>query len=105
MITFILFPACVYHPNNNGDLIKRPIAVVSESSDHSRIGALTCIDFVIREVEKHITLTKVILWSDGCAVQFRSRFVCKLISTYRLDLQINWRYNEVHHGKRPMDGA
>ena len=77
---------------------------MSESSEHSRIGALTCIDFVIREVEKHITLTKVILWSDGCAAQFRSRFVFKLISTYHLDLQISWHYNEAHHGKGPMDG-
>ena len=33
-------------------LFKRPVAVVSESSDHSRIAALTCIDFVIKEVEK-----------------------------------------------------
>ena len=84
--------------------MKRPITVVSESSDHSRIVALTCIDFVIKEVEKHMKLTKAIIWSDGCAAQFRSRFVFKLLSTYCPDLQIDWHYNEAHHGKGPMDG-
>ena len=75
----------------------------NESSDHSRIAALMCIDFVIREVEKHTVLTKVILWGDGCVLQFRSRFVFKLVSTYRPDLLIDWHYNEAHHGKGTMD--
>ena len=80
--TFSLFTACVYHLDSIGDLVKRPITVVSESSDYSRIAALTCNDFVINEVEKHMKLTKAIIWSHGCAVKFRSRFVFKLLSTY-----------------------
>ena len=102
--TFSLFTGCVYHLNSIGDLAKRPITVFSESSVHSRIAALTCIDLVVKEVEKHIKLTKAIIWSDGCTAQFRSRFVFKLLSTYRPDLLIDWHYNEVHHGKGPMDG-
>ena len=62
-----------------------------------------CIDFVIIEVEKHGVLTKFILWSDGCAAQFRSPFVFKLIPTYRPDLLIDWHYNETHHDKGIMD--
>ena len=42
----------VYHFDSDRNLVKRPVAVVSESSDHSRIAALTCIDFVIKVVEK-----------------------------------------------------
>ena len=76
----------------------------NESSNHSRIAVLMCIDFVIIEVEKHAVLTKFILWSDACAAQFRSPFVFKLISTYRPDLLIDWHYNETHHGKGIMDG-
>ena len=99
-----LFTACVYHLDSIGDLVERPITVVSESSNHSRIAALTCIDFVIKEVEKQMKLTKAIIWSDGCAAQFRFRFVFKLLSTYRPNLLIDWHYNEAHHGKGPMDG-
>lgn len=102
--SFSLFTACVYHLDGNDSLYKRPITVVSESSDHSRLAALTCIDFVMKEVEKHIFLKKIIIWSDGCASQFRSRYVFKLLSTYRPDLSIEWHYNEAHHGKGPMDG-
>ena len=98
--TFSLFTTCVCHLDD-GD---RPLTVVGESSDHSRIAALACIDFVIQEVERHITLTKVIVWSDGCAVQLRSRFVFKLISTFRPDLLIDWHYNKAHHDRGPMDG-
>lgn len=81
-----------------------PICVVSESNDHSRAAALTCIDIVVREVEKHVRLSKLILWSDGCASQFRSRFVFKLLAHYRPELEINWHYNKAQHGKGPMDG-
>ena len=73
--SFSLFTACVYHLDGNDSLYKRPITVVSESSDHSRLAALTCSDFVMKEVEKHIFLKKIIIWSDGCASQFRSRYV------------------------------
>ena len=45
--SFSLFTAAIYHRN----LVKRPVAVVSESSDHSRTVALTYVDFVTKEVE------------------------------------------------------
>ena len=55
-------------------------------------------------VERHTNLTEIIMWSDGFAAQFRSRFVFKLLANYRRDLQVEWNYNEAHHGKGPMDG-
>ena len=59
---------------------------------------------VIKEIEKRIPLTKVISWSDGCAAQFRLRFVFKLLADYRPEIQVEWNYNEARHGKGPMDG-
>ena len=59
---------------------------------------------IIEEIEKTMDLSKVIVWSDGCGVQFCSRFVFKFLSFYRTDLIIEWNYNEAHHGKGPMDG-
>ena len=43
----------------------------SGSSNHSRIAALTCINFVIKEFERHTNSTEMILWNDGGAAQFR----------------------------------
>ena len=87
----------VYHLDSDSYLVKR--LVVSEISDHSQIAALTCIDFLIKEVERYTNLTKIIVWSDGCVTQFRSRFVFKLLANYRRDVQFGWSYNETHHGK------
>ena len=43
------------------------------------------------------------MWSDGCAAQLRSRFIFKLLANYPRDLQLEWNYNEAHHGKGSMD--
>ena len=43
------------------------------------------------------------MWSDGCATQFRSRFVFKLLANYHRNLQLEWNYNEAHNGNGPMD--
>ena len=78
--------------------------MVSESSDYSQIAALPCINFLIKEVERHTKLTKMIMWSDGCAAQLRSRFVFKVLASYHSYLQLEWDYNEAHHGNGAMDG-
>ena len=96
--SFSLFKAAVYHLDSDTNLVKRPAAVVSASIDHWRIAALTCIDFVIKEVERHTNLTNMIMWSDGSAAQFRSRFALKLLAKYRRDLQLERNYNEAYHG-------
>ena len=94
-----MFTACVYYVDEKKSLVY----VVSENNDHSRAAALTCIDSVIKEIEKRIPLTKVILWSDGCAAQFKSSFVFKLLADYRPNIQVERIYNEAHHGKGPID--
>ena len=59
---------------------------------------------IIEEIGKIMPLKKAVLWSDGCASQFRSRFVFKILSQYRPDIHLEWHFNEAHHGKGPMDG-
>ena len=44
------------------------------------------------------------IWSDGCASQFRSRFVFSFLRHFHLEKEIEWHFNEAHHGKGPMDG-
>ena len=82
---------------------KRPITVVSENSDYSRIAALTYVDMVVQEMEKQIDLKRLIIWSDGYTSQFHSRFVFKSLSLYKTEVELERYYNEDYHGKRPMD--
>ena len=83
------------------------MAVVSESNDHSRIAAFNCIVTIVNELKKMMgELRKVILWSDGCSSQFRSKFViCTTSSNFERNIALQWNYNEAHQGKGPMDGV
>ena len=98
----MIFTACYY----DGGLINENITIISETSDHSRTAAFTCINKVFDFVrEKHNLLPEVTLhiWSDGCAGQFRSRYVFALVSQIDSKVEVNWYYSERHNGKGPMD--
>ena len=104
--SFSIFIACCYL-RKDVDLINENITIISEASDHSRIATFTCINKVFDFVrEKHNLPPEVTLhiWSDGCAGQFRSRYVFALVSQIDSKVDVNWYYNERHHGKGPMNG-
>ena len=103
--TFSKFKTCRYFLDHRKKFSKRSIDVVSECSDHPRIVALTCVVMVLKEIVTDNKVKKPMVWSDGCASQFRSRFAFKLLSSYRPELLTEWNYNEAHHWKDPMDGV
>ena len=103
-----IFTACCYLKDENGKLEKESVTLTSELSDHSRSAAITCVmkmmEF-IREKHQHLPLhINVYVWSDGCASQFRSRFVFSLLSTIDSSINLSQFYNKRHHSKGPMDG-
>ena len=92
----------------SNEIDNHKIMVVTEASDHSRIAAHCLIQRVVKEVRKKIgnrddTLT-VHLWRDGCASQFRSRYVFHRTTVFPESYRVIRYYNERHHGKGPMDG-
>ena len=94
-----------YREVEQGDLAKIPIAVISESSDHSRIAAFTCTNAIVNELKKRMedSLKKAILWGDGCSSQFRSKYVFALMTHFDKLVQLEWHYHKAQHGKGPMD--
>ena len=97
--------ACCYFRGDDGEVVSKNITVTSNAADHSRIAAHTCTTKVIEELNKTIQIAKVHVWSDGCAAQFRSRYVFDLIAQIDGKYGVTWCYNERHHGKGPMDGV
>ena len=89
--------------------MKESLVIVTESADHSRITAYSCIAKIVTHIsEKYQELPlrlNLYVWSDGCASQFRSCYVFSLMSCYDRTLKVSWFYNERHHGKGPMDGV
>ena len=50
------------------------------------------------------SLQRIYIWSDGCSAQFRC-FTFVLPTHLHPDKDIEWNYNESHHGKGPIEGV
>ena len=80
--------------------------MITEASNHPRMGTHSLSLKVTDEVKSQylrfndFEKLSIHLWSDGCASQFRSRFVFHLTVFFTESHQSNER----HHGKGPMDG-
>ena len=45
------------------------------------------------------------MWRDGCSPQFRSKYVFASMTQFDKLVQLEWHYNEAHHGDSPMYGV
>ena len=83
--------------------------LTSETSDHSRSASVSYLLKVIHFVEeKHTYLAlklNAIVWSDGCATQFRLQYLFFLPSKFEASINLSCFYNERHHAKGLMDGT
>ena len=79
-----------------------------ESKENNRAAALTCLKIVVEKAEEInvAKYEKIIIWSDGCSAQFRSRFVFRLLTDdFFYGGEFTWNDNKKKHGKGPMDGV
>ena len=42
---------------------------------------------------------------DGCSPQFQSKHMFAFVAHFDKSIQLEWHYNETHHGKDPTDGV
>ena len=102
--SFSIFTACCYTRGIDGTLLNENFTFTSEATDHSRIAAFSCINLIIDSLQKKFpsqfnNYPVFYIWKDGCASQFRSRFVFALMTHFNPDYTIQWYYNERHDGK------
>ena len=87
---------------------KDSVVVISESKEHDCAAAISCLKKVVEKVEdiNETSYNKVFVWINGCASQFRSRFVFRLITeNLFMGADLVWNYDEKSHGKGPIDGV
>ena len=104
--SFSLFNTCPYYRCGETNETKpMPTTITSEASDKSRMASITCvkkvIDHVLSKIVNKIDIVYIV--NDGCASQFRSKSVFKLLNLIHPEIGLEWHYNEAHHGKGPMD--
>ena len=106
--SFSIFTACCYFKDESNAINKEAVTVTSETSDHSRSASVSYLQKVIYFIrEKYTNLPlklNVIVWSDGCAAQFCSRYAFSLLSKFEASVNLSWFYNNRHHGKGPWMG-
>ena len=106
--SFSIFTTCCYFKDESNAINKEAITVTSETSDHSRSASVSCLQKVIhfvREKYTHLPLKlNVIVWSDGCAAQFRSRYVFFLLSNLKRQLTLAGSITSGIMGKVPWMG-
>ena len=102
--SFSIFTACTYSRENEA-FVNDNVIVVSESPDHSRMCSMSCVQEVVSKVEyiRGRSFDKLIIWSNGCASQFRSKYVFFILTKIFAGKSLSWYYNE-RQGKGPMVG-
>ena len=84
--SFSIFTLCCYTRGIDGTLSNENFTVTSEAIDHSRIAAFSCVNLIIDSLQKKFPSQYnncPVIWSDGCASQFRSRFFLALMIHFR----------------------
>ena len=105
--SFSLFTGCpYYHCGKTNEIKTMPTTITSEASEKPRMASITSVkkvmDHVLSKIVNKIGMVYIV--SDGCASQFRSKFVFKVLTLIHPEIGLAWHYNEAHHGKEPMNG-
>ena len=61
------------------------------------------IDYIEERMRLLSFLQRIYIRSDGRSAQFCFPYTFVLLTDLHSDKDIEWNYNEPHHGKRPMD--
>ena len=95
---FSIYTVAIYHKEG----IEK-MAIITPDKD-SHVATYYLNNFIINKLKEKIpSLRKVIFWSDGCASQFKSRYVFLDLTKLHRDIDIEWNYFESNHGKGPVE--
>ena len=96
----IIHPSVLYYPCHCGDLITEYLVFLSDDIQH---GA-----HIVRNITSSIKnnlqqkgVDNLIMWSDGCSAQYKSKLPFFFVSESRLE----WVFFGSRHGKSPCDAC
>ena len=102
-----LHPIVTYYPCHQGsceDLVKEELMMLSSDLKHDGFAVNKFIQKAIEHLEsEHITVKRIIMFSDNCGAQYKS---CKVFETLsRHKIPVIHHYFGASHGKGEADGA
>lgn len=97
-----VFTCCIWMENKT-----QSIAIISNDLSHDKYSVFTflktILDFLIK---KNVKLKKFHIFSDGCASQFKNKFVLSSLIMLQTiyNAKITWSFFATSHGKGAVDG-
>lgn len=80
---------------------------VTDDTSHSKYCVLVFLNEIISCMKMQLPdLKSIKIFSDGCAAQFKNRWILSLMSTgqYLFDVNLSWNFFASGHGKGAVDG-
>ncbi|XP_070207423.1 uncharacterized protein [Littorina saxatilis] len=93
-------PSVLYFPCHCGNLVTEYLVFVSDDLQHDA-HMVRDITNVIRDHLRQKGFCKVVMWSDGCSAQYKS----KLPFFFAAESHLQWAFFGSRHGKGPSDAC
>lgn len=97
-----IFTACAWFKTKTESLV-----IVSDDLTHDKNSVWTFLDKLLNHLlSGHLGITKVAIFSDGSACQFKNRYILSSLPLLSLNHHINltWSFFATSHGKGAVDG-
>jgi len=82
--------------------ITYPMVIVSNDPSHNKYTVSLCLQRILIHLKKMVpSLTKLIIFSDGSACQFKQRYLFKNLTflAEQFSINLSWNFFASHHGK------
>ncbi|KXJ09468.1 THAP domain-containing protein 2 [Exaiptasia diaphana] len=103
-----VFPVAIWSRDTTGNVICSSHAIISDDLGHEKKSIAVFLHKVLNTFlkENHPHVTDVYLFSEGPSLQFKNKFMVKLLLTlnHQLGIRISWHYFATSHGKGAVDG-
>ncbi|XP_049306174.1 uncharacterized protein LOC125776689 [Bactrocera dorsalis] len=85
----------------------RSFAITSDQLSHNKYDVYCFLQLIVKKLKEQNAISKLFLFSDGCASQFKNKFILSIIPFFKekLDLtNFEWNFFATAHGKGAVDG-
>lgn len=79
---------------------------MTDKLEHDKYSAAKFIDVIIDDLKSKSTISKLSIFSDGAAQNFKSRFMMGYLSSIKTEKGVDatWSFFATSHGKGAVDG-
>lgn len=85
----------------------KSFAITSNELAHNKYDVYCFLSLIIKKLKKKHPISKIFIFSDGCASQFKNKFIMSSLPHFRKEFNVShfeWNFFATSHGKGAVDG-